>query len=127
MKGAGRLCLVTDANRALDMPPGRYRFGAEADNDWFESDGRVGFVEGGGLASSVVGMDTMVRNMNAVTSCGIVDAVRMGSLTPAQRVAMDAEIGSLDAGKRADVLCLNGDLSVERVFIGGREFDRGSG
>lgn len=126
MKGVDRLCLVTDANRALDMPPGRYRFGAESDNDWFESDGRVGFVPGGGLASSVVGMDTMVRHMNSVTSCGIVSAVRMGSLTPARRARCDAEIGSLEVGKRADILCVDGNLSVRRVFIGGQEID-GSG
>jgi N-acetylglucosamine-6-phosphate deacetylase len=122
MKGAARLCLVTDANRALDMPPGRYCFGAEADNDWFESNGRVGFVPGAGLASSVVGMDTMVRHMNAVTTCGVAGAVRMGSLTPAQRVGMHSDIGSLESGKRADILCLSDQLEVKRVFIGGREF-----
>ena len=122
MKGAARLCLVTDANRALDMPPGRYRFGAEVDNDWFESNGRVGFVPGAGLASSVVGMDTMVRHMNTVTSCGVVGAVRMGSLTPAERIGMEKEIGSLETGKRADILCLDSHLKVQRVFIGGAEF-----
>lgn len=122
MKGVDRLCLVTDANRALDMPPGRYCFGAEADHDWFESDGRVGFVPGGGLASAVVGMDTMVRNMNAGTTCGIAAAVRMASLTPARLANLDAEIGSLEPGKRADVLCLDASLGVQRVFMDGREF-----
>ncbi len=122
MKGVERLCLVTDANRALDMPPGRYRFGAEADDDWFESDGNVCFVPGGGLASAVVGMDTMVRNMNALTTCGVVAAVRMGSLTPARRVGMETEIGSLEVGKRADVLCLDANLRVQRVFMRGAEY-----
>jgi N-acetylglucosamine-6-phosphate deacetylase len=122
MKGAARLCLVTDANRALGMPPGRYRFGPQSDGEWFESDGRVGFVRGGGLASSVVGMDAMVRNMHTQTSAGIVNAVRMGSLTPAERVGMEKEIGSLARGKRADVLVLSRDLRVRRVFIGGEEF-----
>jgi N-acetylglucosamine-6-phosphate deacetylase len=27
MIGPDRLCLVTDANRAMGMPPGKYRFG----------------------------------------------------------------------------------------------------
>jgi N-acetylglucosamine-6-phosphate deacetylase len=122
MKGARRLCLVTDANRALGLPPGKYRFGPQTDGEWFESDGQVGFVRGGGLASSVVGMDTMVRNMKAQTSAGVVDAVRMGSLTPAERVGMDREIGSLARGKRADVLVLTRDLRVRRTYIGGVEF-----
>jgi N-acetylglucosamine-6-phosphate deacetylase len=125
MKGAKRLCLVTDANRAVDQPPGRYRFGPVADGEWFNSDGKVGSVGNGSLASAVVGMDTMVRNMSSLTSAGIVNAVRMGSLTPAERVGLDKEIGSLKAGRRADILILDRELHVQRVFIGGTEFGTG--
>ncbi|MEN9634822.1 MAG: hypothetical protein RL077_3226 [Verrucomicrobiota bacterium] len=124
MKGAKRLCLVTDANRALDMPPGRYRFGPASDGEWFESDGRVGFQPGAGLASSVVGMDTMVRTMKKNTRASIVETVRMASLTPAERVGLASEFGSLEVGKRADFLVLDSALGVERVFIGGEEFVR---
>jgi N-acetylglucosamine-6-phosphate deacetylase len=119
MKGVKRLCLVTDANRALDQPPGQYRFGPQEDGEWFESDGRVGFQEGGGLASSVMGMDTMVKNMHDLTTAGVVDSIRMGSLTPAERVGFDHDIGSLEVGKRADVLLLSRELKVSEVYIGG--------
>lgn len=121
MKGSDRLCLVTDANRAVDMPPGQYRFGPIEDGEWFESDALVGRHASGGLASSVVGMDTMVRNMVRLTSAGLLNVIRMAALTPAQRVGMANEIGSLDRGKQADLLVLNRHLSVERVFIGGME------
>ena len=119
MLGPDRLCLVTDANRAMDMPPGQYRFGPEEDGVWFESDGKVGFVSRDALASSVVGMDTMVRNMFRNTSASLPEAVRMGSLTPARRVGMDSQIGSLKAGKQADFLILDEDLKVRQVFIAG--------
>ncbi len=119
MLGPDRLCLVTDANRAMDMPPGQYRFGPEEDGVWFESDGKVGFVSRDALASSVVGMDTMVRNMFKNTSASLPEAVRMGSLTPACRVGMDSQIGSLEAGKQADFLILDEDLRVRQVFIAG--------
>lgn len=122
MKGAKRLLVVTDANRAVDLPPGRYRFGPQSDGEWFESDGRVGFVPGGGLASSVVGMDTMVRSMHRLGRASVADAVRMGSLTPAERVGLARDIGSLEVGKRADVLVLDRELAVRRVFLGGAEF-----
>ena len=79
MKGVERLCLVTDANRAVDMPPGRYRFGPEQTGTWFESDGKVGFVPGQGLASSVKGVDHMVRTMVTQTSAELTDAIRMAS------------------------------------------------
>jgi N-acetylglucosamine-6-phosphate deacetylase len=122
MKGASRLCLVTDANRALDLPPGHYRFGPRTSGPWFESDGKVGFVPGQGLASAIVGMDTMVRNMAAATSAGLPEVVRMASLTPAERAGIAGQCGSLEPGKRADVLVLDEDLQVRRVFIGGEEY-----
>jgi N-acetylglucosamine-6-phosphate deacetylase len=122
MKGAERLCLVTDANRAVDMPPGRYRFGPRETGTWFESDGNVGFVPGEGLASSVKGMDHMVRTMAARTSASLPEVIRMASLTPAQRAGMDDRIGSLESGKLADVLVLGETLEVERVFVAGVEY-----
>ena len=121
MIGADRLCLVTDANRALDLVPGKYRFGPQEDGAWFESDGNVGFVENGSLASSVSGMAHLVRTMVKDTSASIPDVVRMASLTPASRIGMDTELGSLSVGKRADLLVLDEGLNVHRTFIGGIE------
>ena len=121
MKGPRRLCLVTDSNRALGMTPGRYRFGPIEDGAWFESNGRVGFVPGSGLASSVVALDTMVRNMKAMTKAPLEDVIRMASLTPAERAGVAADVGSLEPGKHADIVILDRQLKVRRVFIGGVE------
>jgi len=60
-----------------------------------------------------------VRNMFRNTSASLPEAVRMGSLTPARRVGMDSQIGSLEAGKQADFLILDEDLRVRQVFIAG--------
>jgi len=122
MKGAPRLCLVTDANRAVDMPPGQYVFGPASTGTSFQSDGKAGFVPGQGLASSVKGMDHMVRTMLAAGAARLSDAVRMASLTPAERVGIASSTGSLEPGKRADILVLSESLEVQRVFIGGEEF-----
>lgn len=121
MKGPQRLCLVTDANRALDMPPGEYRFGSADDGTTFTSDGRVGWASGGSLASSVVGMDRMVQTMRQQTTASLPDIVRMASLTPAERTGIADRTGSLEPGKSADVLLLNSQLEVERVFVRGQE------
>ena len=120
VKGPSRLCLVTDSSRALDMPPGEYRFGPEADGEPFESDGVVGR-QGARLASSVSGMDRMVRTMVGATSASLPEAVRMASLTPAELAGIAGEVGSLEPGKRADVLLLSSELEVERVFLAGAE------
>jgi N-acetylglucosamine-6-phosphate deacetylase len=123
MKGAARLCLVTDANRALDMPAGRYRFGHPETGSWFESDGKVGFVPGQGLASSVVGMDEMVRVMARDTTASLPEVIRMASLTPAERAGVADLVGSLEPGKVADVLILGSNLEVRAVYAGGERLD----
>jgi N-acetylglucosamine-6-phosphate deacetylase len=125
LKGPRKLCLVTDANRALDLPPGNYRFGAADDGSWFESDGRVGWAPGRtSLASSIVGMDHMVRQMKRDTSATLPEVVRMASLTPAELTGIAKHTGSLEVGKNADMLLLNRKLEVRRVFIGGIEMAR---
>lgn len=122
MKGASRLCLVTDSNRALDMPPGEYRIGPESDGTLFVSDGLVGRMPNGPLASSIVGMDHMVRVMARATKAPLPDVIRMASLTPAERAGLAKKVGSLEKGKLADVLVLSAKLAAKRVFIGGQEF-----
>lgn len=119
MKGAKRLCLVTDCNRALDMPPGDYIFGHSTAGTTFRSDGKVGWASNGSLASSIVGMDHMVRHMKQCTSATLPEVVRMASLTPAERTGIAQQTGSLEPGKRADILVVNQDLEVVVVVVSG--------
>ena len=90
------------------------------DGEPFESDGVVGR-QGARLASSVSGMDRMVRTMVGATSASLAEVVRMATLTPAERAGIADEVGSLEPGKRADVLVLGSGLEVERVFLAGEE------
>jgi N-acetylglucosamine-6-phosphate deacetylase len=122
MKSSERLCLVTDCNRALDMPPGEYRFGPDADGPSFVSDGTVGWASPDALASSVRGMDFMVQTMHRDAGVPLFEAVRMASLTPAERVGMQHEVGSLQVGKRADLLWLNRRLQLRQTYIQGVKF-----
>lgn len=125
VKGPKRLCLVTDANRALDMPPGNYRIGPQKDGSLFYSDGLVGRMPNStALASSIVGMDAMVRTMARATKAPLPDVFRMATLTPAERSGVARKVGSLENGKLADVLVLDKKLAVKRVFIGGDEFHK---
>jgi N-acetylglucosamine-6-phosphate deacetylase len=121
-KGAGRTALVTDCSRALDQPPGIYTFGPLDGGEPFYNDGGVGLLPNSeNLASSVRGMDFMVRHMHQKVGVDLPSAVRMASLTPATILGKDREIGSLEAGKYADVLVLDADLGVRRVFVAGEQ------
>jgi N-acetylglucosamine-6-phosphate deacetylase len=121
-KGAGRTALVTDCSRALDQPPGLYTFGPLDGGETFYNDGGVGLLpDSENLASSVRGMDFMVRHMHQRAGVDLFTAVRMASLTPATILGRQGDVGSLEAGKHADFLILNDQLEIRRVFVGGEE------
>jgi N-acetylglucosamine-6-phosphate deacetylase len=45
----------------------------------------------------------------------------MASLTPATILGLQGDFGSLEAGKRADVLVFNAQIEIRRVFVGGED------
>ncbi len=59
------------------------------------------------------------------------EALQAGTIVPAKSLGMDADIGSLEAGKLADLVVLDADPStdirnsekVHRVMVGGRMYD----
>jgi N-acetylglucosamine-6-phosphate deacetylase len=121
IKGPDKLALVTDCNRALDMPDGPYMMGPlDGGEPVLRGDG-VGLMPNGtALASSVVGMDHCVRTFHQLTGVPLEVAVRMASLTPARIAGWDHEIGSLAPGKRADLVVLDRELHVRQVYRDGR-------
>lgn len=120
-KGPDRLALVTDSMRAVDLPDGEYWFGAEGTGERVRKLDGVGVtLEGTALASGVMGMDHCVRTMHRLANVPIPEAVRMASLTPARILGIDHEVGSLEVGKRADLVVLDPGLNVRAVYIGGR-------
>jgi N-acetylglucosamine-6-phosphate deacetylase len=122
IKGPDRLALVTDCNRALDMPEGEYMIGPTDGGERLLHRDGVGLLpDGSALASSVNGMDHMLRVMLASTGRPLWEIVRMATLTPARIIGHEGDLGSLEPGKRADVVVLDAKLHVRRVFVGGVE------
>ena len=53
------------------------------------------------------------------TGYGLCHAIRMATLNPARLLGMDDEIGSLEPGKRADLILIDDEVRVKRVVLGG--------
>ncbi len=120
IKGPDRLALVTDCNRALDMPDGPYLFGPlDGGEPILRRDGVGVMPDGQALASGVVGMDACVRTFHRLTGVPLWEVVRMATLTPARIAGWDQEIGSIAAGKRADLVVLDQALEVRAVYRDG--------
>ncbi|MFN0195536.1 MAG: N-acetylglucosamine-6-phosphate deacetylase [Planctomycetaceae bacterium] len=126
IKGPDRLALVTDCSRALDMPDGNFMIGPlEGGEPFIKRNGVGQMPDGLALASSVEGMDHMLRTFLSMTSRPLWEVIRMASLTPARIAGREQEMGSLERGKLADVVVFDKDLNVRRVFIDGEEIDLG--
>jgi N-acetylglucosamine-6-phosphate deacetylase len=118
--GPDRLALVTDCNRALDMPDGDYIFGPlDGGEPILRRDGVGLMADCTALASGVVGMDECVRTMYRLTGLPLQEVVRMASLTPARIAGWDNQTGSIEPGKWADLLVLDRGLRVRQAYIAG--------
>jgi N-acetylglucosamine-6-phosphate deacetylase len=71
------------------------------------------------LAGSTIGTIDGVRVMVEQVGVPMEEAVAMASLTPARSLGVDGERGSLEVGKRADLLQFSPDWQVEGVWLTG--------
>lgn len=115
MKGPDRLMLVTDAMPSVGMSDGSFLLNGRTIT---VTDG-VCQDENGTLAGSSLDMAGAVRNMVALTSADVAMASRMASHTPAAFLGLDAEIGTLSQGRRADMVWLDAALQPVQCWIGG--------
>lgn len=118
-KGYEKLAVITDAMRGAGMPDGEYAFGPRHGMKAVVRNREARIPDGTALASSVYPMNEMVRVFRDLVECPLWQAVRMASLTPAQIVGADDDLGSLTPGKRADILFLDENVNVTATFLGG--------
>lgn len=121
-KGADGICLITDAMRGAGMPDGSsVMLGSNAHGvPVIVEDGVAKMPDRSGFAGSVATADRLLRVMHLEAGIGLVSVSRMLSETPA-RVMGYSDRGSIETGKRADLVLLTDDLKIKRVFLGGEE------
>jgi N-acetylglucosamine-6-phosphate deacetylase len=115
-KPRGRVLLATDA-----MPPvgcegmQSFRLGAE---EIRVSGGRCTNAEGR-LAGSVLDMASAVRNAVALLGVPLEESLRMASSYPAAFLRLEAELGRIAPGLRADLVLLDEELRVRETWVDG--------
>lgn len=107
----GRICIISDAMRMSGMEEGEGVLGVDLVT---VKDGKATLPDGT-IAGSVTNLHAELKNL---VSWGIPfeDAVRAMTLTPAKEIGMDKEIGSLEVGKRADMVVLDENLEIVAVY-----------
>ena len=116
--GPDRLCAISDATSGAGLPEGaRFRMGG-MEYDVHEGVGML--LDRTAFAGSTTLLNQMLPILINQVGIGLVEAVRMASLTPARVIGRADRKGSLAAGKDADIVIFHEDFMPWRVIIGGR-------
>lgn len=114
LKGAAGLTLISDAVAPAGLGDGDYQIWGETIN---VRQGRTSNAAGS-IAGSVISMLDAVRTMRSL-GVSEVDSARMGSSNPARLLGIDNECGSIEEGKRADLVAIDEQGDVVLTIIGG--------
>ena len=120
VKGADRVALITDAMRGAGLAEG------EATVLGRKEDGVACIIEDGvaklpdrqAFAGSVATADRLLRTMHFEAGATLPECSKMLSATPARIMGFD-DRGSIEAGKRADLVLLDEKLNVIKVLLKG--------
>ena len=93
IKGVDKVVLITDSTVSPSPSPDEFRHITD-----------LNFDENGFLYGSNLTMDIACKILMSHTNCGIAQAFLMASRNPARVIKMDDEIGTIEVGKRANLV-----------------------
>lgn len=111
-KGVEKICLISDS-----MPSRTNYKNNEEMGIWYGSD--LNYDDEGKLAGSRMTLENGVRNMMTHTGYGLCHAIRMASLNPAKLLGIDRRVGSLAAGKTANMIIIDDMVHIDKVILQG--------
>jgi N-acetylglucosamine-6-phosphate deacetylase len=115
LKGADRLLLISDAIAAAGCGDGDFEIWGETIT---VKDGRTGNARGA-IAGSVITMLDAVRMMLSLGGSEV-EVAKMAATNPARLLGISKECGSIEEGKRADLVALDREGQVVLTLVGGQ-------
>ena len=108
VKGIEKLVLITDSFATDSEESDKYK---EATDLSFDSEGNV--------SGSRLTMDGVCRNFRKHTQSSMVETFLAASTNPAKAIGMDAEVGSIEVGKRANLVIADENFHLKTVIFEG--------
>ena len=118
VKGERGISLISDAISAAGRGDGDYSIWGETIS---VKDGRTSNAAGS-IAGSVITMLDAFKLMHSL-DVPYVTLAQLASLNPARLLGIDHECGSIEVGKRADLVALDEEGNVKLTLVGGRSID----
>ena len=111
-----RLTLISDSMEATDSPDGEYSIAGNP----VTVCGGIARTHDGALAGSTLTLDAALQNLMSFCDIPLEEAIINATEAPAREVGIFDDCGSIDAGKRADILLIDKDrFKINAVICGG--------
>ena len=117
IKGLDKLVLITDAISATGLGEGAYTLGG-LQVEVKENQARL--LSNGSLAGSVLTLNRALANINLYIDINLPELMRLATLNPARLLGIDAEYGSIEHQKIADLVVCDEHMTVKRTIIAGK-------
>ena len=116
MMGEDRMILISDSMRAAGMPDGQYTLGGQDVN---VKGNKATMVLDGALAGSVTTLPDCVRTVVKEMGISLETAIACATINPARSLGIDALYGSVEQGKKADLVLWDEKLQLVHVMKDG--------
>jgi N-acetylglucosamine-6-phosphate deacetylase len=116
VKNIENIALITDSVAPSGLPDGNYSLGGLG---IVVKDEAARLTSNGALAGSTLKYNLGLRNINNILDMPLKELIKTTSFNQAQRLGL-TNIGKIEEGYAADIVILNSDFSVEKVFIDGK-------
>ena len=116
MMGEDRMILISDSMRAAGMPDGQYTLGGQDVN---VKGNKATMVLDGALAGSVTTLPDCVITVVKEMGISLETAIACATINPARSLGIDALYGSVEQGKKADLVLWDEKLQLVHVMKDG--------
>lgn len=118
-KGRDKMVLITDMIRPSGLPDGHYVQESTGQEINVSHNGTELRIPNGALAGSALTMDRGLKNFTENSGETLEETWPCSSLNAARLIGIDAETGSIEKGKLADLVLMDGEFNVLRTIIEG--------
>ena len=112
-KAHSQIVLITDSMRACGMPDGVYELGGQR----VTVRGERALLDDGTIAASIAPMNRVLAKFRANTGASIPEVVELVTKNPAAELGIYSRLGSLEAGKSADIVLFDETFAVHSAYI----------
>lgn len=111
-KGVEKMILISDSMCSIGDYKNNEALGIAYGPD-------LNYDDEGRLAGSHLTLDNACRNMMKHTGYSLCHAIRMATINPARLLGIDHKIGSLEPGKKANMIIIDDLIRIQKVFLEG--------